>query len=288
MNVARCALFIGIVVSLDIVEPQLIVAWVHAVFGYSLAPFREYALFAYLFAFCLLLVNVLIATWVVARIEQRSIFSYGFGLVTNAKRLYAEGLGIGALVGGILVGALIASKSIWIERASDMHGVYWLWVIVWAAIAIVMAIAEEAFVRGYVIYSLSRVIGFWPSALASTVLFLAVNRDGLQNPLDVLNLTGLGLLACFALLKTGSLWLAAGFHAVFDFVQYFVASNFSDWNLPHGRLFDIVALGPNWITGGQSGIEASIFVWPVAAALFVYVSRRFPQTSSTFTRPQIS
>jgi len=80
--------------------------------------------------------------------------------VTNAKRLYAEGLGIGALVGGILVGALIASKSIWIERASDMHGVNWLWVIVWAAIAIVMAIAEEAFVRGYVIYSLSRVIGF--------------------------------------------------------------------------------------------------------------------------------
>ncbi len=281
MNVVRCALFVGIVLLLDFVESRILATWVHAIYGYAQpAALREHALIVFLLAFTLLLVNVLIATWVVARLERRSMFSYGFGLVRNAKGLYAEGLCLGVIAGGFLLAALLASKSLWISDFPQLHGADWLWILVWMAIAIVMSTAEEAFVRGYLIYSLNRVIGFWPSSLVSTAVFLAVNREGLHNPLDVVNLTGFGLLACFVLLRTGSLWLACGFHAVFDFVQYFVAGNLEDWSIPHASLFHTVRIGPAWMTGGQSGIEASIFVWPVALALLAYVARRFPSTSS--------
>jgi uncharacterized protein len=280
LNVARCALFVGIVVSLFFVERAMVVAWVHAISGFSLAPIRPYLLILILFLLILFLANVLIATWVVARLEHRSIFSYGFGLTTNAKGFYAEGLGIGVIAGTFLGVALAWSKSIRIRSGPELQGADWLWVLVWAAIAIIMAIAEEGFVRGYLIYSLSRVIGFWPSALVSTALFLAVNHDGLQNPLDVVNLTGFGLLACFVLARSGSLWLGAGFHALFDFVQYFVVGSMSNSPIPHDRLFYVVLIGPDWMTGGQSGIEASIFMWPVALGVLAYVVRRFPSTSS--------
>jgi hypothetical protein len=91
----------------------------------------------------------------------------------------------------------------------------------------------------------------------------------------------LGLFMCFTLRRTGSLAFAIGFHAAFDFANLFVFSGQNAGEFAVGHLLDTSWQGPQWLTGGLLGPEASWTVFPVIATMFVvfdrvYREKRFP------------
>ena len=81
----------------------------------------------------------------------------------------------------------------------------------------------------------------------------------------------LGVLLCVTVKITGSLWWAVGWHAAFDFGQFFIIGTRNGGQVPVGRLFDATFPGSAWITGGELGTEASYFMIPAVIATFVYV-----------------
>ena len=81
----------------------------------------------------------------------------------------------------------------------------------------------------------------------------------------------LGVVLCLSVQVTGSLWWAVGWHATFDFGQFFIIGTRNGGQLPLGRLFDTTFAGAAWINGGELGTEASYFMIPAAVAIFIYV-----------------
>jgi hypothetical protein len=98
--------------------------------------------------------------------------------------------------------------------------------------------------------------------------------------------TGLiGLWFCFAVRRTSDIWMPIGWHFAYNFgsLGIFGAPNTGNQgNSVEGHLLDSSFHGPQWLTGGPMGPEASLFIFPVIAALFValhlrYRKARFPQ-----------
>ena len=93
-----------------------------------------------------------------------------------------------------------------------------------------------------------------------------------------------GILLGAAYLLTRRLWLAVGIHAAWNFTQGWVFSvPASGGNAPLGLLITR-RIGPDWLTGGDFGLEASVIAMLVATgaglALLVLAAKR-----GQFVRP---
>lgn len=221
-------------------------------------------------------VPVIVATFVMARLERRSILSYGFAPSPRSSERFFEGVLLGVIAPGIVGVLMIAFGGMRIH-GPGLSGMGWIvYPLGWLGVMLMVGFFEEACFRGYPLYALSRGVGFWPAAIVVTLLFGAAHltKQG-ENAVDISSVMLLGLFMCYTLLKTGSLWLAAGFHFAFDFVQFFVIGTRNGSQVPHGTLFNVTFPGPAWVNGGPLGTEASYFVFPVTLALFAYVAWRF-------------
>ncbi len=153
---------------------------------------------------------------------------------------------------------------------------------------LVFAAAEELMLRGYPIKVLAE---SWsrPAAVVLTAgVFSALH---LGNPganiLTFVNVAAAGVILGLLYLKSGSLWLAIGFHW--------------GWNFGEGGLFGFrvsgiglsrsiisaTATGPRWLSGGAFGPEGSAALTATAAALIAFLlvwkgphSKRTPALSA--------
>jgi uncharacterized protein len=81
----------------------------------------------------------------------------------------------------------------------------------------------------------------------------------------------LGVALCLSVQITGSLWWAVGWHAAFDFGQFFMIGTRNGGKTPLGRLLEVTFNGPAWVNGGELGTEASSFMIPAVIATFFYI-----------------
>ena len=89
------------------------------------------------------------------------------------------------------------------------------------------------------------------------------------------------LFFCLTVRRTGSLWFAIGFHAVWDYAESFIYSVPDSGIMVPGHLMDSTFGGPRWLTGGHIGPEGSVFVFPLLGLLCLAFARlnkeaRFP------------
>jgi len=224
--------------------------------------------------------TVLIPTAILAALERRRVDAYGLPVRLAFGRRFWEGASIGVLSAGAVGVAMIASGSMVIHglalrgTAIVSEGVLWLLGM------LLVGLNEEYMFRGYPLQSLARRMGFWPAAILLSLLFGAAHLTKPdENAIDITNIVLLGLLLCLTLQRTGSLWLAVGFHFSFDFMQFFVIGTRNGGAQPVGRLFDATFPGPAWANGGPLGTEASYFMLPVIALFFLYIVLRYPRAT---------
>src|SRR5439155_103737 len=218
------------------------------------------------------LIVILIVTGVFALCERRRIDSYGLPINEAFGGLFWNGVVAGlaaiAFVGaGMLVtgGMRIHGLAL---RGADLVTSPLLWLVA----MLFVGLTEEYFFRGYALQSLWRGAGFWPAALITTALFAGLHLlKPHENAIDVGMIFALGLIICISVRITGSLWWAVGWHAAFDFGQFFIIGTPNAGRLPQGRLFDVTFPGPAWTTGGELGTEASYFMIPAALGTFLYI-----------------
>ena len=227
----------------------------------------------------LFLVAVLFATLTLAAFDRRQFWSYGFARTGDAGRRYFEGVGYG-VVSVAIIGLLMYAFGGFKIAGFALNGSDWiLYPLLWLVVMLLVGFVEEAAFRGYPLFALSEGIGFWPAAIVMTLLFGAAHLSKPnETAIDIASILFIGLFLCFTLWRTGSLWLAAGFHFAFDYMQFFVIGTRNGGQEPLGHLFNASFPGAAWINGGALGTEASIFVFPVVAVLWLLVARLHPRT----------
>ena len=153
--------------------------------------------------------------------------------------------------------------------------VYYL--VLWLLASAMIGFSEEIIFRGYLLATLASGIGFWAASVLLSIGFGALH-DFLKPYERWEDFTSTGLIGvvCFALRRTGSLAFS-----MFDFSAIFVYSGRNAGEFAIGRLLRTLWPGPQWLTGGLLGPEASRLVFAVIALLFftfnrIYSQARFP------------
>jgi hypothetical protein len=221
---------------------------------------------------------VLLATWVVSRMEKRPLADYGIPLRKALGIRLWEGLVWGfALLSAMLL-ILRASGHFEIESVSLTGGAALRYAAAWGAAFILVSLSEEFGFRGYLLFTCSRSMRFWPAALWLSALFGAVHlfNPG-ENALGILQVFEFGLLLCLTIRRTGNLWFAVGFHAAWDWAETFFYGTPDSGLLGIGRFLNGSVHGPNWLTGGSAGPEGSIIVIPMLALCGLLIHFRFPK-----------
>jgi membrane protease YdiL (CAAX protease family) len=236
---------------------------------------------------------VLIVTGAAALMERRRIDSYGLPLNRRFGRLFWDGALVGVLTIIFLGLAMLAAGGMQVHGLA-LHGKEIITSpILWLVGMLLVGVSEEFIFRGYALQSLWRAAGFWPAGLITSGLFAGAHLSKPhENAIDIGMIFALGVILCLTVQVTGSLWWAVGWHAAFDFGQFFIIGTRNGGQLPVGRLLDATFSGPAWINGGELGTEASYFMIPAVVATFFYVRlflvRRASPLQSYPTNPTLS
>ena len=218
-----------------------------------------------------------IAALIMSRIEHRKFGVYGLPV----HFAFGKDFWIGALVGFLAIsGCLFGIFLFHGFRLSGLaiHGNTMLAATAaWTATFILVGLAEEFTFRGYLQYTLTTGMGFWPSALLLSAIFgFAHAGNPGESKAGLFSVVLFGLLFCLVLRRTGNLWWAVGFHAGWDWGQTFFYGVPDSGIPPYHNLFNCAFAGKAWLTGGSVGPEASIFtpiVLCIVAILFTCTYR---------------
>jgi len=201
----------------------------------------------------------LLASWIMGRIEGRTIADYGLPWRWMFGVQFWQGILLGfASITGLLV-AMRAAGVFYFGSIALHGGDIWKWAIVYLLVFILVALREEFRARGYGLFTLSAGIGFWPAAILSAAYFgyTHYGNSG-EDWIGLFNAGAFGLLACFLLRRTGNLWMPIGVHVAFDWGEtYFYGVADSGQTLP-GHLLNTSSSGAPWLSGGTVGPEGSI------------------------------
>lgn len=136
------------------------------------------------------------------------------------------------------------------------------------AVAILSGFYEEAIFRGVILRHLEPRLGSQGALGLTALLFGGIHllNPGASLFAGFAIAAEAGILLGAAFLVTRRLWLAIGLHAAWNFTQGWVFSiPVSGTGLSNGLLVT-VREGPDWLTGGAFGLEASLVVLVLATA----------------------
>ncbi len=223
------------------------------------------------------LVIVLAFGSIMAALEHRPFAAFGlpWRLAFHARFWQGAGVALGSLA--LLVFVLRAAGVIRIGAPSTPVIQAIGYSLAYAAVFALLALREEFLYRGYGLFTLTEVTGFWPAAVASSVWFTWTHADSSgENWLGLASIAAFGLVACLMLRRTGSLWMGIGFHSAWNWGQTFLLGvSDSGHPPPPGHLFTstVPPTAPAWLSGASAGPEGSALCVVLVAVLGVLLTR---------------
>lgn len=143
------------------------------------------------------------------------------------------------------------------------------------AMMIVSSVTEEVLFRGVAFRHLETMLGSW-AALFLTSAFFGLGHIFNPNATWFSSLAialEAGVLLGGAYMLTRRLWLAIGIHGAWNFTQGWVFSVPVSGSKPPVGLFLSERNGPEWLTGGAFGLEASAVAMVVATGAGIWLVR---------------
>lgn len=236
------------------------------------------------FAFLL----VAAVTWIMSRIEDRPVSTYGLGGQRRLSLLLA-GAFWGLAFLSLLVLILVKSGFLIID-GSQLHGTDIIrYALLWIPPFLTIAFFEEYLFRGYLLYTLTRgftglyrratdpsrsaAFGFWTAALLLSIGFGLTHRSNAgESPVGLFCAAFIALVFCFSIWRTGSLWWAIGFHAAWDWAESFLYGVADSGVTVRFHLLATHPAGQPLLSGGATGPEGSLLAIPIAALTAVVIA----------------
>ena len=209
-----------------------------------------------------------------SRIEDRPIGDYGLPV----KAAFGKSFWVGTIWGFVWLTILMLALRVagaFEFGGLAIHGVRVLrFAAFYALVFLTVGFFEEFVVRGYVLFTLTKGMGFWPSAILLSAVFggLHYNNQG-EGWIGLLGAGFIGLFFCLTLRRTGALWFAVGFHAAWDWGESYFYSVPDSGEISPGHLMNSSFHGARWLTGGSIGPEGSVLLFVVIALLWVAFDR---------------
>lgn len=223
---------------------------------------------------------VLFVSWIMGRIEGRSMGEYGLPLQgSRALPRFARGWIFWGFIPLSLFLLVLRALHVFYFGNRSLHGIQILtWAAIWGFFFILVGLFEEYLLRGYLLYTLAEGIGFWPAAIVLAAAFGILHSfNNGETRIGIIMTTFFAMFAAVTLRYTGSLWLAVGAHAGWDWGEsYFYGVNDSGLQVP-GHFLNPHLQGPAWLNGGTVGPEGSILALALLtgmSVLFVLLYRR--------------
>jgi len=194
---------------------------------------------------------LLLASGIMARIERRTIADYGLPW----RRAFCGQFWLGAAFSFASLTVLLLAIHLagaFSFGSLALHGAdMWKYGVFWTVPLFLSAVLEDFFYRGYLLFTLTTGIGFWPAAVVTSLWMGGMHH---LNPGG----HGLGPVAaflycmatCMGIRRTGDLWMALGIHAVWSWGEIFFYGVVSSGFPGQGHLFNSSFHGPAWLTGG--------------------------------------
>jgi membrane protease YdiL (CAAX protease family) len=220
---------------------------------------------------------ILVATSVMGRFERRTLSEYGLPFrLALGKRFWTGALWGFAMV-SVLVALMAASHAyspgglaLSLPRALEFG-------LLWFVAFLLVGLFEESAFRGYMQFTLTTGMGFWPAALLTCVLFAGAHiTNGGENLVGVSEIVLIALFLCLALRRTGNLWFAIGWHMAFDWGESFFYSTPNSGIHATGHMLNAHLMGSKWLSGGSVGPEASVFDIVVTLAGILLLAKLYP------------
>ena len=187
-------------------------------------------------------------------------------------------LGIGLVFGALLLSSTIAIlAALGVYQITGNNG--WQFMLATVPGSVLSGVLEEVLIRGVIFRILEQWLGSWIALGISAVIFGLLH---LLNPgATLLNAAAIsieaGVLLAAAYMLTRRLWLCIGIHIAWNFTQGGIFSVAVSGGSSKG-LLQAKMLGPDWLTGGSFGVEASVVALAVCAAagiaLLIVVARK--------------
>lgn len=219
--------------------------------------------------------------WILSVVFRERFSTYGLPLAPDAGHLLLKGAVWGFIPSALILVPIFGARGCSFHGFALPVGQLIFYAVAWAVAMLAMGFAEEFMFRGYSLKTLSEAIGFWPAAIFLSSIFglLHFFFKPQEDWIDPASIALYGIFWSFTLRRTGSLWFAVGFHAASDYADMIVFAEPNTGNhgqpIP-GHLLDISYHGPDWLTGGPRGTEASLLVFIVLAVLFYFFNRKYP------------
>lgn len=251
---------------------------------------------------------VLAATWVLSRVEGRSVADYG---LRDSRAL--RNFGIGALCGAVLLSCLVLCLKLTGALVFDGRQLFG-WTIlrysaVWLSGFLMVGLLEELWFRGYAQFTIARGLrgifhrmgtaranaaGFWGAALLTSFYFgFGHGTNPGESPIGLIAAGLIGLTFCLSIWRSGSLWWAIGFHMAWDWTESFLYGVGDSGSMIQFPLLATHPAGHRLLSGGSTGPEGSVLVLPVialaaTAAVFTLPSRGASTASAPSRRAKAS
>ena len=183
-------------------------------------------------------------------------------------------IGIGLLVGaGLYTGCMLILWALGMFRIDGFNPISFL--IPAIASTISAGFLEELLFRGVLFRIVEEWLGSWISIIVSSAVFGFVH---LANP-DATFIGALfisveaGLLLAAAYMVTRRLWMSIGFHLSWNYTQSAIFGGIVSGGIAEPGLIKPILEGPDLLTGGQFGLEASLtaFVLCTTAGVILLV-----------------
>jgi membrane protease YdiL (CAAX protease family) len=226
----------------------------------------------------ILLLALVISTALMALVEKRTYADYYLPMNQFLGKRFWQGvpygfamlslaLGLIAALHGFSLGSVALSGADALKYGA-LYGIAFLMV----------GLFEEFSFRGYMQATLGPAIGFWPAAIVLSIFFGAIHlNNGGEAWFGAAMAGSFGVLASFALQRTGNLWFPIGMHAAWDWSETFFYSVPDSGFLAKGHLLNSTFHGPTWLTGGTVGPEGSVFAFLVLLVGGVGIHFIFPK-----------
>ena len=229
-----------------------------------------HALLSVLAALVVAALSLLAYAGFVRGLERRPVHELA---LPGAGREFLAGVGLGALLFSLTIGLLAVFGAYQVTGINS-----WTVVLPVLAISITSGVVEELLFRGILFRIVEEGLG---SLLALVISGLIFGLLHVGNPNATL-LAGLaiaieaGMLLGAVYMLTRRLWLAIGLHLAWNLTQggiYGVAVSGNEMD----GLLESTLTGPEWLSGGAFGAEASIVAVVVCLAASAYVLWRVRQ-----------
>jgi hypothetical protein len=164
----------------------------------------------------------------------------------------------------ILVGVLNLSGLLIFDGQQMFGKAAVIYAIGWGVGFFLVGLYEEYFMRGYMMATLTRGIGFWWSALVFSLLFGCIHilNKG-ESPVGIVSAVLVGFVFCISLWYLKTLWWAIGFHASWDWAESYLWGTADSGRVAQGHLFAVHPQGNILFSGGATGPEGSLLVIPL-------------------------